>query len=98
MVLEPRRVAARGAAHRMASLPGQSVGGEVGYTVRHESKKSKRTRVLVVTEGVLVRRLQSDPGLEGVAAVVFDEFHERSVDADLALALCREAQQALRHT
>ena len=96
MVLEPRRVAARGAAHRMASLLGQSVGGEVGYTVRHESKKSKRTRVLVVTEGVLVRRLQSDPGLEGVAAVVFDEFHERSVDADLALALCREAQQVLR--
>ena len=70
MVLEPRRVAARGAAHRMASLLGQSVGGEVGYTVRHESRKSKRTRVLVVTEGVLVRRLQSDPGLEGVAAVV----------------------------
>ena len=66
--------------------------------MRHESKKSKRTRVLVVTEGVLVRRLQSDPGLEGVAAVVFDEFHERSVDADLALALCREAQQVLRHT
>jgi hypothetical protein len=92
-VLEPRRVAARGAAHRMASLLGQSVGGEVGYTVRHESRKSKRTRVLVVTEGVLVRRLQSDPGLDGVAAVVFDEFHERSVDADLALALCREAQQ-----
>ena len=59
MVLEPRRVAARGAAHRMASLLGQSVGGEVGYTVRHESRKSKRTRVLVVTEGVLVRRLQS---------------------------------------
>ncbi|EOD26637.1 hypothetical protein EMIHUDRAFT_236680 [Emiliania huxleyi CCMP1516] len=96
MVLEPRRVAARAAAARMASLLGQPLGGEVGYRVRHESKTSRETRVLVVTEGVLVNKLQADPTLEGVACVIFDEFHERSVDADLALALCREAQAELR--
>lgn len=96
IVLEPRRVAARGAASRMASLINDPLGGKVGYRVRHESKASASTRVLVVTTGVLVRRLQSDPSLEGVSAVVFDEFHERSVDADLALALCRVAQQELR--
>ncbi|EOD07248.1 hypothetical protein EMIHUDRAFT_62179 [Emiliania huxleyi CCMP1516] len=96
MVLEPRRVAARAAAARMASLLGQPLGGEVGYRVRHESKTSRETRVLVVTEGVLVNKLQADPTLEGVACVIFDEFHERSVDADLALALCREAQTELR--
>ena len=96
IVLEPRRVAARGAAARMASLINEPLGGKVGFCVRHESKASSATRVLVVTTGVLVRRLQSDPSLEGVSAVIFDEFHERSVDADLALALCRVAQTELR--
>ena len=96
MVLEPRRVAAKAAASRMASLLGQSLGDQVGFRVRHESKSSRSTRILVVTEGVLVRRLQADPSLDGVSCVIFDEFHERSVDADLALALCREAQRELR--
>ena len=96
LVLEPRRVAARGAASRMASLLGEQVGDRVGYRVRGEKKSSRRTRVLAVTEGILVRRLQSDPTLEGVSCVIFDEYHERSVDADLCLALCREAQLALR--
>jgi ATP-dependent helicase HrpB len=80
----------------MASLLGESVGARVGYRVRHESRSSAETRILVVTEGVLVRRLQIDPSLSGVSAVVFDEFHERSIDADLSLALCREAQLSLR--
>ena len=96
LVLEPRRVAARGAAMRMASLIGEPVGNRVGYSVRGEKATSQRTRVLAVTEGVLSRRLQSDPSLNGVSCILFDEFHERSVDADLCLALCREAQQALR--
>lgn len=96
LVLEPRRVAARAVATRMASLLGESVGARVGYRVRHESRSSAETRILVVTEGVLVRRLQIDPSLSGVSAVVFDEFHERSIDADLSLALCREAQLSLR--
>ena len=96
LVLEPRRVAARGAASRMAKLINEPLGGTVGFRVRHESKASAATRVLVVTTGVLVRRLQADPSLEGVSAVVFDEFHERSVDADLALALCRVAQVQLQ--
>ena len=81
---------------RMASLIGEEVGGTVGYRFRGEDVSGKRTRILVVTEGILVRRLQSDPSLEGVSCVVFDEYHERSVDADLCLALCREAQLALR--
>ena len=75
---------------------GEKVGETVGYTVRFDSKVSKRTRVEVVTEGVLARRLLSDPALEGVACVVFDEFHERSLDADLCLALCLQAQELLR--
>ena len=80
IVLEPRRVAARGAAARMASLIKQPLGGKVGFRVRHESKASSSTRVRVVTTGVLVRRLQSDPSLEGVSAIIFDEFHERCQD------------------
>ena len=96
LLLEPRRVAARAAASRMSGLLGERVGGRVGYRVRDESASSARTRLLVVTEGILVRRLQSDPSLDGVSCVIFDEFHERSVDADLCLALCREAQRALR--
>ena len=96
LVLEPRRVAARSAAQRMASLLGERVGERVGYSFRGERAVSRHTRVLCVTEGVLVRRLQNDPELRGVAAVCFDEFHERSVDGDLCLALCREIQVALR--
>lgn len=96
LMLEPRRLAARAAARRMARLRGEEVGGIVGYRVRLESKVSARTRIEVVTEGILIRRLQQDPGLEGVGLVIFDEFHERSLDADLGLALCLEAQGALR--
>ncbi|MEM9093349.1 MAG: ATP-dependent helicase HrpB [Pseudomonadota bacterium] len=96
VMLEPRRVAARAAAERMAEMLDEKVGQTVGYRIRHETKVSRGTRIEVVTEGVLTRRLQSDPGLEGVGCVVFDEFHERSIHADLGLALCLEAQSALR--
>ena len=96
LVLEPRRVAARGAALRMASLLGERVGGRVGYSVRGERVAGRNTRLLVVTEGILLRRIQDDPSLESVAAIIFDEFHERSVEADTLLALCREVQLALR--
>ena len=96
LVLEPRRVAARAAASRMAALLGERLGARVGYRVRHESAVSKNTRVLVVTEGVLTRRLLRDPALRGVGAIVFDEFHERSVDADLCLALARRLQTTRR--
>lgn len=96
IVLEPRRLAARAAARRTASERGARLGGEVGYQVRFDSKRSKATRLVFVTEGLFLRRLQSDPMLEGVGAVVFDEFHERSLDADLALALVRRVQEELR--
>lgn len=96
ILLEPRRAAARAAAARLAAQLGGSVGGVVGYRIRDEARTSDDTRILVATEGVLTRRLQSDPALEGVAAVVFDEFHERSIHADLGLALCLEAQAHLR--
>lgn len=96
LLLEPRRVAARAAAARLAANLGEEVGRTVGYRIRHESRVSAQTRIEVLTEGVLTRRLQSDPSLEGVAAVLFDEFHERSIHADLGLALCLEAQGALR--
>src|SRR5690606_39821204 len=79
IVLEPRRVAARAAAERMAELLGEAVGERVGYRIRQEKKVSKNTVVEVVTEGILTRWLQDDPELSGVAAVVFDEFHERSI-------------------
>ncbi|MBY5162819.1 ATP-dependent helicase HrpB [Salsipaludibacter albus] len=95
VVLEPRRVAARAAAARMADEAGDRVGGLVGVTTRDDRRTSRDTRIEVVTEGVLVNRLQRDPGLRGVGAVVLDEFHERSLDADLALAFTREVQ-ALR--
>ena len=75
----------------MASLLDQPVGQEVGYQIRNERRRSKRTRILVVTEGVLVNMLQRDPCISSVAAVLFDEFHERSVDGDFALALCLTA-------
>ncbi len=96
LMLEPRRLAARAAAARMAELLGEKVGQRVGYRIRFESRVSRNTRIEVLTEGILTRRLQSDPELEGVGLVIFDEFHERSLHADLALALCRESQQALR--
>jgi ATP-dependent helicase HrpB len=96
IVLEPRRVAARQIASRMAWLLGEGVGDTVGYRIRFESRVSARTRVEVVTEGVLTRMLLDDPALEGVAVVVFDEFHERSLNTDEAFALTRQCQQLLR--
>ncbi|TGE19811.1 ATP-dependent helicase HrpB [Hymenobacter elongatus] len=96
IVLEPRRLAARAAATRMASLLGEAVGQTVGYRVRLESRISAQTRIEVATEVILTRMLQDDPALEGVAAVLFDEFHERSLQADLGLALALDAQAVLR--
>ncbi|MGE0726081.1 MAG: ATP-dependent helicase HrpB, partial [Alphaproteobacteria bacterium] len=96
LMLEPRRLAARAAARRMATLRGEEAGGTVGYRVRLDSRVGPATRIEVVTEGIYLRRIQGDPGLDGVAAVIFDEFHERSVDADLALALTLETRAALR--
>lgn len=96
LVLEPRRLAARLAATRIAAERGQPLGQEVGYQVRFEDRTSRATRIAMVTEGILTRRLQSDPFLEGVGAVVLDEFHERSVHADLGLAFLREVQQTVR--
>lgn len=96
IMLEPRRLAARAAATRMAELLGESIGNTVGYRVRLEKKVSARTRIEVVTEGILTRMLQNDPELSGVGLVIFDEFHERSLQADLGLALCLEVQAALR--
>lgn len=96
IILEPRRLAARAAAGRMAETLSEDVGGTVGLRVRLGSKVSGRTRIEVVTEGVFARMILDDPSLEGVAAVIFDEFHERSLDADLGLALALEAQEALR--
>lgn len=94
-MLEPRRGAARAAANRMADEAGQRVGGLVGVTTRDHRQTSRETRIEVATEGALVNRLQRDPGLDAVGAIVLDEFHERSLDADLALAFTREVQ-ALR--
>ncbi|SDB10670.1 ATP-dependent helicase HrpB [Belnapia rosea] len=97
LVLEPRRVAARAAARRMAELLGEAApGGTIGLSTRLDRAVSAATRIEVVTEGLLVRRLQSDPGLEGVAGVLFDEAHERNLDTDLALALCLDLQRGLR--
>ncbi len=96
LVLEPRRLAARAAAARMASTLGEQVGDTVGLRVRFGSKVSKRTRIEVITEGVFTRLVLDDPSLEGIATVLFDEFHERSLDADLGLALARDVQQGLR--
>jgi ATP-dependent helicase HrpB len=96
LVLEPRRLAARAAADRMARTLREQVGGTVGLRVRFGSRVSHRTRIEVVTEGIFTRLILDDPSLEGVAAVLFDEFHERSLDADLGLALARDAQQGLR--
>jgi ATP-dependent helicase HrpB len=96
VMLEPRRLAARAAAHRMAFLRGEVVGGICGYRTRLDSAVSDATRIEVVTDGLLVRRLQRDPGLEGVACVIFDEVHERGLDADMALAFCLDLQRGLR--
>ncbi len=96
IVLEPRRIAARASAERMASTIGERVGETVGYRVRFGSKVSRATRIEVVTEGIFSRQILDDPELGGVAAVLFDEFHERSLDADLGLALARDAQTGLR--
>ena len=96
IVLEPRRLAARAAAHRMASLIDEQVGETVGYRIRQDSKVGPNTRIEVVTEGILTRMIQDDPALSAVGAVLFDEFHERSLNADLGLALCLESQGGLR--
>ena len=96
IMLEPRRVAARTAATHIASLLGQGVGEDVGYRMRGETKVSKSTRIEVVTEGILTRMIQSDPELSGVGCLIFDEFHERSLQADLGLALALEVKAALR--
>ena len=96
VMLEPRRLAAVNAARFMAAALGEEVGRTVGYSIRFERRVSKATRIEVVTEGILARRLQSDPCLAGVAAVIFDEFHERSLTSDLSLALCRDVQLGLR--
>lgn len=96
LMLEPRRLAARTIAMRMADLLGEKVGETVGYRIRFDNKVSARTRIEVVTEGILTRMLQSDNALEKVGLVIFDEFHERSIYADIALVLCRESQQILR--
>src|SRR6478736_9272027 len=96
LVLEPRRLAARAAAARMASTLREQVGDTVGLRVRFDSKVTKRTRIEIVTEGVFTRLVLDDPSLDGIAAVLFDEFHERSLDADLGLALARDAQLGLR--
>ena len=96
LMLEPRRLATRAAATRMAFLLGQPVGQTIGYRTRLDGAGSAETRVEVITEGLLLRRLQSDPGLDGVAAVILDEIHERSLESDLGLALCLDLQRMLR--
>lgn len=96
LLLEPRRLAARTAARRMAFERGTVLGDEIGYQVRFDQKCSRQTRLLSITDGILLRRLQDDPFLESVSAIVFDEFHERSLNVDLALAMARRVQQTVR--
>lgn len=96
IMLEPRRLAARNAAARMAFLLNEKVGETVGYQIRQDNKFNNKTKILVVTEGILTRKLQADPELKNTALVIFDEFHERSLHADLSLALCLQSQQILR--
>ncbi|MEA4838211.1 MAG: ATP-dependent helicase HrpB [Rhodospirillaceae bacterium] len=97
VMLEPRRLSARAAASRMAQLLGEPIGGRVGYRMRQDNRIGPATRIEVVTEGVLTRMLQDDPELSGVGLVLFDEFHERSLNADIGLALCLDIQAALRN-
>ena len=96
LLLSPRRLAARAAAERMAELSGESVGRTIGYATRLDTRRSAATRILVLTEGIFLSRIQADPSLEGVSAVLFDEVHERSLDSDFGLALALDAQSALR--
>lgn len=96
IMLEPRRLAAKSIATRMSELLGEKVGETIGYRIRFENRISDKTKIEVVTEGILTRMLHGDNSLEGVGLVIFDEFHERSIHADVALALCRESQQVLR--
>lgn len=96
LLLSPRRLAARAAAERMAALAGEAVGETIGYATRLDSKRSARTRITVLTEGIFLRRIQSDPELAGVSVVLFDEVHERSLDSDFGMALALDAQGALR--
>ena len=96
IMLEPRRLAVRSSAARMAELLGENVGERVGYQIKMESLQSKKTKILIVTEGILTRKLQADPSLEDIALIIFDEFHERTLHADLSLALALESQSVLR--
>ncbi|WP_373035893.1 ATP-dependent helicase HrpB [Sulfurimonas sp.] len=96
IMLEPRRLAVRSCASRMAELLGEKVGQRIGYQIKMDSLKSKDTKILIVTEGILTRKLQADPSLEDVALIIFDEFHERSIHADLSLALSLESQALIR--
>ncbi len=96
LMLEPRRLAAKTIANRMADLLGEKVGESVGYRIRFESRVSDKTKIEVLTEGILTRMIQEDNALENIGLVIFDEFHERSIHADVAMALCRESQQVLR--
>src|SRR5688572_5273314 len=96
LMLEPRRLATRAAARRMAQLRGERVGDTVGFRVRGETRVGRATRIEVVTEGILTRMVQRDPSLDGIGLVIFDEFHERSLDADLALALTLDGRDILR--
>ena len=96
LLLSPRRLAARAAAERMAELAGEPVGGTIGYATRLDTKRSAKTRLTVLTEGIFLKRIQADPELAGVSAVLFDEVHERSLDSDFGLALALDAQAALR--
>ncbi|MEP6443918.1 MAG: helicase-related protein, partial [Hyphomicrobiales bacterium] len=96
IMLEPRRLAAKAAAKRLADTLNEPLGEHIGYRIRHENKESKRTQVLVVTEGILTRMLQDDPSLDSVALVIFYEFHERNLHSDLAFALCLQARDLYR--
>jgi ATP-dependent helicase HrpB len=96
LMLEPRRIAAVSAARWMAQSIGEEAGQTIGYSIRFDSRTSKNTRIEVVTEGILARRIQADPCLKGVSMVIFDEFHERNLNSDLALSLCMDIQRGLR--
>ena len=96
MMLEPRRLAARAAAERMAEVLNEPIGRTVGYRIKGDQKTSNGTKIEVVTEGILTRMIQNDPELSGIGCIIFDEFHERSIHADLGLALCLEISETFR--